>query len=64
VQPSRPDPGGSPIISPETFKAKGSSRYLPLTIISFAELNLLAATASKKNANAYEHALNYAITGI
>jgi hypothetical protein len=49
-------------VTPEISPRNGS-KFSPLTAISFAELNLMAATTSKKNANAFEHALHYANTG-
>jgi hypothetical protein len=39
------------------------SKFLPFTILSCAELNVLAATNSV-NASAYEHALQYVDTGL
>jgi hypothetical protein len=43
---------------------EGYGKYLPLTVLSFAELNLIASTTTKQNTNTYEHALHYASEGI
>jgi hypothetical protein len=42
---------------------EGYTKFLPLSVLSFAELNLLAATTAKHSTNSFEHALRYAIEG-